>query len=400
MFAETAYLFRHAVVRDAAYGLQPPSERAVLHGLALDILEALPGMSPEPIALELARHARTAHEGGVEPERYAAAERRYLRMGGDFARFNYDYPAALESIQRLHGLLADDLPARAIAADMLADVLQRLGRWGDSLPCFEEVRAHASNPEMVGRALVHLAWAGIEGGEPVDELVTEGQAIAEKCDSHRLRIAFMMVRAHRMAHDGDHAAAAREMQGVIDYAARTSDLAQQVVGHANAAQYESEAGHPQAAEAHLDAAECLCQSPKMRHHRAAIVKARAQAAIRGGDFTTALRFAREAAAIGADTGGRGLLAGSLCEAAVALTGLQRHLEAFETLQQARELIAETADTLLAVSWLQAYARLMRAWGKTSQAVPLFEEGLRELQGRVPQQSMESLHAELASLRSG
>ena len=130
------------------------------------------------------------------------------------------------------------------------------------------------------------------------------------------------------------------------------------------------------------------------------MKARAQAAIRGGDFTTALRFAREAAAIGADTGGRGLLAGSLCEAAVALTGLQRHLEAFETLQQARELIAETADTLLAVSWLQAYARLMRAWGKTSQAVPLFEEGLRELQGRVPQQSMESLHAELASLRSG
>ena len=44
MFAETAYLFRHAVVRDAAYGLQPPSERALLHGLALDILEALPGL--------------------------------------------------------------------------------------------------------------------------------------------------------------------------------------------------------------------------------------------------------------------------------------------------------------------------------------------------------------------
>lgn len=398
MFAETAYLFRHAVVRDAAYGLQPPSERALLHGLALDILEALPGLNLPPIALELARHARAAHEGGIEPARYAAAERRYLRMGGDFARFNYDYPAALDAIERLHGLLADDPPARAIAADMLADVLQRLGRWTDSLPCFEEVRAHAANPEMVGRALVHLVWAGIESGRPVDDLVAEGEAIAETCDSHRLRIAFMMVRAHRMSHAGDHAAAAREMQAVIDYAARTDDLGQQVAGHANAAQYETEAGNPVAARAHLDAAERLCAEPRMRHHRAGILRARANAATRSGDFETALRCAREAAAIGAETGGRGLLAGSLCETAVALTGLQRHLEAFDTLQQARELIAETADTLLAVSWLHAYAGLMRAWDKASQAVPVFEEGLNELAERLPAQTLESLRAELESLR--
>ena len=38
--AEDAYLFRHAIIRDAAYQLQLPSQRARLHGLAVECLEA------------------------------------------------------------------------------------------------------------------------------------------------------------------------------------------------------------------------------------------------------------------------------------------------------------------------------------------------------------------------
>ena len=178
MDAEDAYLFRHAVVRDAAYDLQVPSERSLLHGLALDVLEGVPGLNTPANGLELARHARLAQEGG-RVERYAEAERRHLRAGGDFARFNYDYRAALEGFERLHLLLADDPPERAIVADMLADVLQRLGRHADSLACFEEVREHAANPELVGRALIHLAWIGLEMGRPTEDLAVEGERIAE-----------------------------------------------------------------------------------------------------------------------------------------------------------------------------------------------------------------------------
>ena len=398
--AEQAYLFRHAVVRDAAYDLQLPSERAQLHGLALDVLESLPGVNQPSAGLELAHHARWAREGARDAERYAEAERRHLRAGGDFARFNYDYVAALDAFQRLHALLDNDPPERALVADMMADVLQRLGRYTDSLPYFEEVRAHATNPELVGRALVHLAWIGQEMGRQVDDLVTEGEQIAERADSHRLRIAFMMLRAHRMAFDGDNAGAAREMESVIEYTVRTNDVVQQLVAHGNAAQYETEAGNLESANAHLDAAEKLCQAPLMRHHLANIVKARAQAAIRNGEFEAALKYAREAAQIGVATGGRGLLASSLCEVAVALAGLERHAESFETLQEVQFLVAETADVMLATSWMKAYAGLMRAWGKAEQAVPVFEEGLRELEGQVPQQTYQMLCTELESLRRG
>jgi tetratricopeptide (TPR) repeat protein len=79
--AETAYLFRHALLRDAAYDLQLPGDRARLHELAFLLIEqafggrapAHPypdtadphGIQPHPtdaVAYELAEHARLALE--------------------------------------------------------------------------------------------------------------------------------------------------------------------------------------------------------------------------------------------------------------------------------------------------------------------------------------------------
>lgn len=78
MFAETAYLFRHALLRDAAYDLHVPSEKKRLHGAALEILEQVlaapprqrartadgePAYTPHAVdafAAELAQHARAA----------------------------------------------------------------------------------------------------------------------------------------------------------------------------------------------------------------------------------------------------------------------------------------------------------------------------------------------------
>lgn len=51
MHAEIAYLFRHALLRDAAYDLQLPAYRAALHRNTLDILEHLyGGLPPDPTA--------------------------------------------------------------------------------------------------------------------------------------------------------------------------------------------------------------------------------------------------------------------------------------------------------------------------------------------------------------
>src|SRR5690606_11363688 len=91
--AETAYIFRHALLRDAAYGLQPPGERGVLHGLALEILQAL--LAPEEIpalAMELAEHARLAmHDTLPDKRRRAllAAEHDYLNQAAEYLQAHW-----------------------------------------------------------------------------------------------------------------------------------------------------------------------------------------------------------------------------------------------------------------------------------------------------------------------
>jgi tetratricopeptide (TPR) repeat protein len=68
--AEEAYLFAHATLREAAYQLWLPSDRARLHAFALEILEALPAAELERISPELAEHAHWAQQG-VDAQRDA-----------------------------------------------------------------------------------------------------------------------------------------------------------------------------------------------------------------------------------------------------------------------------------------------------------------------------------------
>jgi tetratricopeptide (TPR) repeat protein len=59
--AELVYLFRHTVVRDAAYQLQLPSGRAKLHALAFEVMDMIFGHEePGPIVFELVAHAQAA----------------------------------------------------------------------------------------------------------------------------------------------------------------------------------------------------------------------------------------------------------------------------------------------------------------------------------------------------
>jgi tetratricopeptide (TPR) repeat protein len=127
MDAENAYLFRHALLRDAAYSLQVPSERAVLHELALELIEqVLGGRAPtptpldqaddpprdhptDPFASELASHARAAGE------RYADVRALYLHRAAAYAEAHYESEAA----QSLWLALAESGPR--------ADALRRAG---------------------------------------------------------------------------------------------------------------------------------------------------------------------------------------------------------------------------------------------------------------------------------
>lgn len=152
MFAESAYLFRHAVLRDAAYQLQPPGQRATLHALALELIDAsVDSIDLPPLAAEVAEHARLGSAApSVDRESLLQREFELIEMAASHARKGYENQAAV----RLYGRAAEHEfvpPARRVecliiagqlalsfamhteAADLLARAKSYAARSGDRL---------------------------------------------------------------------------------------------------------------------------------------------------------------------------------------------------------------------------------------------------------------------------
>ncbi|MCC6466026.1 MAG: tetratricopeptide repeat protein [Planctomycetes bacterium] len=145
MDAETAYLFRHALVRDAAYSLQLPGDRARLHELAFHVIEqAFGGRAPEPppldtpelallaphptdgAAMELAEHLQfaVAHSDSTCRE-LAGVRRLYLQRAAMAAQQAYRHEAARRAWETLLPLL--DGPRRADCMLQIALALRDMG---------------------------------------------------------------------------------------------------------------------------------------------------------------------------------------------------------------------------------------------------------------------------------
>ena len=94
MEAEQNYLFRHALVRDAAYELQLPRERASLHETAADVLEAVYASALQPVAHEIADHLNAS---GHQLER----QRRFTDMAARYALDNHNHDEVVRLYRRL-----------------------------------------------------------------------------------------------------------------------------------------------------------------------------------------------------------------------------------------------------------------------------------------------------------
>src|SRR5437868_1708496 len=122
MNAEAAYMFRHAVLREAAYQLQMPADRARLHAAAFGVLEELAGGRPpeeDPLpgvlqlafhshptdvfAAELAEHARIAPDDASLKD----AARLYLVRAAEHSERVFQGDA--EALWRRHAALAAGL---------------------------------------------------------------------------------------------------------------------------------------------------------------------------------------------------------------------------------------------------------------------------------------------------
>lgn len=349
--AEQAYLFRHAVVREAAYQLHLPAERAALHGLALDLMRGLPSTATRAHALELAHHARHAQSAQQPPSRCEALrelELKYLEDGCDFARACFDYPAATEALERRRELCAEDPAALALVEDAMADVLERQGRWPEAMAHFEQVVNLSDVPGYLGRAYVHLAWYAMETGDPdrADELTLRGEAIAEQADSMQLRISLLMVRARRLRMQKMTDASLQHELLALQLARDSGDWVQELIGSMNLAAALFEIGRDEQALQHAQCADKLArEKPQGRYFLSPISMSFHTAAMRQGDFRGALQHAERAASHASNVCARGELVDAMVGSANALVALGRRVDAKAILQNAAEICNELGVAL-------------------------------------------------------
>jgi class 3 adenylate cyclase len=126
---EAEFAFRHALVRDVAYGQIPRAERADKHRRAAEWIESL-GRSEDHAEL-LAHHYVSAVElsrlAGAATGQLVVRARRALREAGDRAVALYAYAAAARHYERATEIAADPDPDRPRALLRHGQALQALG---------------------------------------------------------------------------------------------------------------------------------------------------------------------------------------------------------------------------------------------------------------------------------
>jgi predicted ATPase len=85
--ANDVYLFRHALTRDAAYQLMPPSARARLHAHAAAELETLVGDELDAASPDIADHLRIAIRWCDQPDDLQTLSAREITAANDAADY-------------------------------------------------------------------------------------------------------------------------------------------------------------------------------------------------------------------------------------------------------------------------------------------------------------------------
>src|SRR5690606_14622653 len=144
------------MVREAAYSLQLPGDRAALHALAFHLIEqAFGGRAPEPPALdavdppklvphttdpvaeELASHATLALDAARNPDLGLQSARiLYLRRAAEYAQQQYRIGATVTAWEQLAALLEG--VQRGEALRRAADTLRMIGEVRRAEPLYQQ----------------------------------------------------------------------------------------------------------------------------------------------------------------------------------------------------------------------------------------------------------------------
>jgi len=196
--AEQIYMFRHVLMRDAAYAMQPPSERARLHALLLEVTQAVLGPADsalEPVAIELADHARAARgarpTGHIDEAFVRRAELRFLLLAQRKAARDHQLDEAARLARRAADFEAASPEDRAEALVRLANARRMGVRYEEAHQAAREALIVAQGTAREGAAHQEMSAILLCMGR-LDDAETNGNralALARAAADRRLEAA-------------------------------------------------------------------------------------------------------------------------------------------------------------------------------------------------------------------
>lgn len=421
MHAEQTYLFRHALLQRAAYELQPPSVRARLHGLALEILERQFDPPPPELAAELAVHAGHAARdaGGLEQQRLLEHELVYLRAAGEHAlagfrsadaialwRAALDHPCAdtrgrmeaalklsraLRSASDLRESLAASQRALELARELnddsrIANALQSTGTVQRDLglrePSLASLREALAIFERLGEArgmavaCGNLALTLSDGGESNETLAFFRRAI-ELCRSvgeldteavQHLNLGATLLEL------GDYVQAEQELWLADAQFEKLGNLPQRGVVHINLAVIARRRAQKETALTHIDRALVMLRQSGYRRMEAQALNVLANYARDEKRHDDARRLYLDVLQMHRDTGNFVVEGRALCSFANFLLETGEMWRAVRANEAALERLRTTKDALFITATLGQLARAKLLLGRLDEAEAALREG--------------------------
>ncbi len=306
--SEIAYIFRHALLRDAAYSMQLQSRQRELHGLAVTAMETVYGNDLESRYGEMAYHAEKA---GLREKAL-----RYLELAGKLALGVYQNQRAIDYFTRALAFLpADGWQARFDILVERAEAYHRVSEFdaqSRDLDALEELATQLGQDKLMGRAYSKRAHYFNALGDYHNALL-----YAEKAAGYSITdgddvtlIASYLVRQAALMYIGRTGEAIQQGKDILAFAKRINDPRGEAVALGVLGLIAIENEGPASARDYHEQSLSILQSMGERYLEAKTLNNLANAVGFQGDYPAAQKYYLQSLAIfqeHGDLSGQGLI---------------------------------------------------------------------------------------------
>jgi class 3 adenylate cyclase/tetratricopeptide (TPR) repeat protein len=259
---EQEYAFKHALIRDVAYGQIPKGQRTKLHARFADWVSGLPGWEEEfieIIAYHLEQSCLLAMQITRSPEPPPVVEAvKGLVRAAEKAERHEGLQEADRFYERALEIIGDDHPDTVVDVRLrrakIMSARGQLRRATAELVEIAEESLAVGRPDLRCDALIALANVDQKQGRPADarRRLTEAEGLSFEIGDQRLRIRSGYEYAElRADFDGEDEAAVDDLRHSLEIATELDDRALRIEGHLRMGMLLLNAGKPASAQDEL-----------------------------------------------------------------------------------------------------------------------------------------------------